>query len=81
MVGTMLWFNEVKNLGVIETEEGRVSVHGDDFLPGQAPVGRCKGLAVSFDVAGEQPELRAVQVTVVPEVVGNRARHHRRGIS
>lgn len=77
----MLWFNEVKNLGVIETEEGRVPVHGDDFLPGQAPVGRCKGLAVSFTVADDQPALRAVHVSVVPEVVGNRARHHRRGIS
>jgi cold shock CspA family protein len=80
MEGTMLWFNDVKNLGVIETDEGKLPVHGDDFLPGQAPVGRCKGLAVSFIVADDQPERRAVQVSVVPEVVGNRARPRHRGM-
>jgi cold shock CspA family protein len=77
----MLWFNDVKNLGVIETEDGQLPVHGDDFLPGQAPVGRCKGLAVSFTVVGDEPERKAVGVCVVPEVVGNRARHRRRGMS
>jgi cold shock CspA family protein len=77
----MLWFNDVKNLGVIETEDGQLPVHGDDFLPGQAPVGRCKGLAVSFSVAGDEPERKAVEVSVVPAVVGNRARHRRRGMS
>ena len=76
----MLWFNEVKNLGVIEIEGGQLPVHGDDFLPGQAPVGRCKGLAVSFLVAGDDLERKAVQVSVVPDVIGNRARHRRRGM-
>ena len=80
MEGTMLWFNEVKNLGVIETGDGKLPVHGADFLPGQAPVGRCKGLAVSFTVADDQPEPRAVQGSVVPEVVGNRARPRHRGM-
>jgi hypothetical protein len=77
----MLWFNEVKNCGVIETDEGRLPVHGDDFLPGQAPVGRCKGIAVSFVLAGDELARKAVEVSVVPPAVGNRARHRRRGMS
>lgn len=76
----MLWFNEVKNLGVIVTEDGQLPVHGDDFLPGQAPVGRCKGLVVSFTVAEDAAERRAVGVSVVPEFVGNRARPRHRGM-
>ncbi len=51
MLGKMLWFNEEKNHGFIRTEEGeRLYVDREGFLPGQAPVGRCAGLDVSFDV-------------------------------
>lgn len=78
--GTMLWFNEVKNLGVIETEaDGRFDVHGDDFASGDKPVGRCKGMPVSFTASDEPDERRALRVSVIPEQDTKRARSHRRG--
>jgi hypothetical protein len=76
----MVWFNDRKNVGVIDAlDEGRLSVHGDDFLPGHLPEGRCKGLSVTFTIAGDEPTRRAIGVSVVPEPVTKRARLHRRG--
>ncbi len=75
MLGKMLWFNEEKNHGFIRTEEGeRLYVDREGFLPGQAPVGRCAGLDVSFDVHENGDERFAVGVTLVPEPDRRRAR-------
>jgi cold shock CspA family protein len=82
MRGTMLWFNEEKNLGVIEAADGeRLPVHGAHFAPGARPSGRCRGTAVEFRVvAGE--ERHAAEVTLVPELVARRARRrHGRSFS
>ena len=49
MRGTMLWFNSVKDLGALRTDEGeRIEVPGTAFLPGEKPVDRCAGRAIEF---------------------------------
>ena len=57
MRGTMIYFNEEKDVGYIRSDEGeRVQVLRDNFLPGQVPVGRCNGLEVEFSLSnGGQP--------------------------
>ncbi len=80
MHGKMLWFNETKNFGFIATDEGeRLYVHRSGFLPGQAPVGRCAGLVVTFGVTGGEDERSAADVSVVTERLGGRARPRRSG--
>ena len=81
MLGKMLWFNEEKNHGYIRTEEGeRLYVDREGFLPGDAPVGRCAGLDVTFDVGeDEDGERFAVGVSLVPEPERKRARRRRSG--
>jgi cold shock CspA family protein len=76
MRGTMIYFNEEKDVGYIRSDEGeRVQVLRDDFLPGQAPTGRCNGLEVEFSlVDGEEPA--ALEVSVVDQ--GNPRRARRR---
>jgi hypothetical protein len=76
MRGTMIYFNEEKDVGYIRSVEGeRVQVVRDDFLPGQAPVGRCNGLEVEFSLGdGEEPA--ALEVSVVDQ--GNPRRARRR---
>jgi hypothetical protein len=75
MDGKMLFFNEDKHLGKIETEEGeRVTVRRSGFRPGEAPVGRCSGLAVRFRLEDRDEGREAVDVWVVPERVHGRAR-------
>jgi len=50
MRGTMLWFNETKDLGALRTDEGdRMDVSGTAFLAGEKPLGRCAGKAVEFE--------------------------------
>ena len=73
MRGTMIYFNEEKDVGFIRTEAGdRVQVLRDDFLDG-APEGRCGGLEVEFRlVGGAKPE--AVEVSLVEEDAPRRAR-------
>jgi hypothetical protein len=72
--GKMLWFNEEKHLGAIETDEGeRLTVREEDFVPGHVPVGRCSGIPVVFEVVAE----RAVNVSVPPEGDVRRARQRR----
>ena len=79
MRGTMLWFNQEKDLGVIEAEDGeRLPVHGPDFQPGARPEGKCGGTPVAFSVA-ERDERHAVAVMLIPEVVARRARRRRSG--
>jgi hypothetical protein len=49
MRGTMLWFNDAKDLGVLLTDVGdRIEVPGAAFSPGERPLGRCAGKAVEF---------------------------------
>ncbi len=80
MLGKMLWFNEVKNFGFIQTEEGeRLYVHRSAFLSGHAPVGRCAGVAVAFGVSGGEGGRTAVDVSVVAEADHGRARPRRSG--
>jgi hypothetical protein len=70
VLGKMLWFNEEKHVGAIESDDGeRFSVHRDDFVDG-APVGRCAGSPVTFDSAGSS----AVNVRIRVEGDVRRAR-------
>jgi hypothetical protein len=74
--GTMLWFNEDKDLGALRTDEGdRHEVPGTAFGPGEKPIGRCAGRAIEFDsVAGV-----VTRLAFVPEPNPRRARmRHRR---
>ena len=82
MRGTMLWFNQDKNLGVIEADDGeRLPVHGAQFAPGARPDGRCRGTVVAFRIVGEA-DRQAADVTLVPELVPRRARRrHGRSFS
>ena len=74
--GTMLWFNETKDLGALRTEDGeRFDVPGAAFSPGEKPVGRCGGISVEFDTSGGVVS----SVVFVPESNPRRARlRHRR---
>jgi hypothetical protein len=72
--GTMLWFNEAKDLGALRTDEGeRIEVPGTAFEPGEKPVGRCRGKAIEFD------QLTVTGIAFVPMLSARRARRrHRR---
>jgi len=73
-VGTMLWFNSVKDLGALEMAHGeRVGVPGTAFLPGEKPEGRCLGKAVEFETV----EGTVARVAFVPETSPRRARRRR----
>ena len=78
--GKMLWFNEVDDVGSIETDDGqRVHVHRSGFA-GEAPVGRCAGLDVMFELETAEGRLAAVDVVVVAEASQARARMRRTGM-
>jgi hypothetical protein len=73
--GTILWFNVVKDIGVLRLEDGeRIEVPGTAFLPGERPVGRCAGKAIEFEAL----EGAVAGVAFVPEPSPRRARLHRR---
>ena len=74
--GTMLWFNEDKDLGAFRTDEGeRLEVLGTAFCLGERPIGRCAGRAIEFDsVAGA-----VTRLAFVPEPNPRRARLRHRG--
>ena len=75
MRGTMLWFNQAKDLGAIATEAGdHVPVDGRGFAEGERPVQRCAGAAVTFRVTEDQEGAKATDVSFVPEVAQRRAR-------
>jgi cold shock CspA family protein len=75
MQGTMLWFNDVKDLGAITTEEGeKIPVHGTAFAVGERPEGRCAGSAVTFRIAEHRDGPEAEDVKFVHEVAPRRAR-------
>jgi cold shock CspA family protein len=81
MRGTMKWFNEEKDHGYIETEEGeRLYIPGTGFAGGKRLEGRCAGLAVEFEVVGVGDSRQASDCALVEEVVPHRARRrHRAG--
>jgi cold shock CspA family protein len=76
----MLWFNEMKDFGFIQTEEGeRLSVLGTGFAEGKRPEGRCADAVVSFDVVVTEAGREAQNVVFVPDVAPRRARLRHRG--
>ena len=78
MRGELRWFNEERQDGVIVSEDGsNVVVLGSGFAPGRAPAGKCAGTPVSFELADESGEWRAVSVVVLEAPPARRAR--RRG--
>ena len=73
--GTMLWFNDAKDLGALQTDVGdRIDVPGTAFLPGEKPLGRCAGKSVEF----EWLEGGISALAFVPELDQRRARLRRR---
>lgn len=75
--GKMLWFNEEKGHGYIETEEGeRLYVEGTGFQVAP-PVGSVAGLVVEFTIA-EGPDGRFAEATRFVEDISPR-RARRRG--
>lgn len=77
MRGTMLWFNEEKNLGSILTAEGeRLSVDGSRFAEGKGPLGRCAGLHVTFEASGSPGKRWAEGVEFLAAADPRRARAH-----
>jgi cold shock CspA family protein len=79
MRGELLWFNEERQDGLIALDDGsRVVVLGSGFAPGRAPEGRCAGTPVSFELADEAGEVRAVSVVVLDDAAPAR-RARRRG--
>ena len=80
MRGKMLWFNEVKDLGFILTDEGeRLSVLGDGFAGGNRPQGRGNQLRVSFEITETAGDRHATNVAPVDDPSSPRARMRGRG--
>ena len=75
MDGKMLFFNAEKDYGFIRTADGeRIAVNRAGFVSGEAPVGRCAGLAVQLTPV-ETPQGRiATGVSRVVEKEVGRAR-------
>ena len=74
--GTMLWFNAMKDLGVLSTEDGeRLDVPGAAFSAGEKPVGRCGGMAVRFESV--DGEVSAIAFVAEPNPRRARLRRHR----
>jgi cold shock CspA family protein len=80
MRGKMKWFNEDKDHGYIETEEGeRLYIPGTGFAGGERLKGRCAGLDVEFRVVSVDGSRQAQECALVEEAVPHRARRrHRR---
>jgi hypothetical protein len=79
MRGTMLWFNEVEDHGMILTEDDeRLSVRGSAFAGGKRPPSRCAESVVSFDLTEIASARTATQVVLAPPASPGRARPRRR---
>jgi hypothetical protein len=75
MKGELLWFNEARQDGLIEADDGaRLPVFGHDFADGEVPVGRCAGTPVTFEVQTVDGEDRATLVRTTLEAPVRRAR-------
>jgi hypothetical protein len=80
MRGTMLWFNEVKDFGMILGDDGeRLPVSGPDFTEGKRPQGRCSKAPVSFEVS-DTGKRTATRVALVPDEPHGRARLRHSGM-
>jgi hypothetical protein len=80
MRGTMLWFNEVKDFGMVLGDDGeRLPVSGRDFVGGKRPRGRCAKAAVSYEVS-DAGERVARRVAFVPDEPRGRARLRHSGM-
>jgi cold shock CspA family protein len=74
--GKMLWFNETRGEGLIESDAGeRVVVRRSAFVEG-APVGRCKGLEVEFAATIGPDGWIAAEATLVPARSPRRTTRH-----
>jgi cold shock CspA family protein len=74
--GKLLWFNEVRGEGLIESETGeRVLVRRGAFTAG-APVGRCKGLEVEFRATIGPDGWIAAEASLVPAHNPRRTTRH-----
>ncbi len=70
----MLWFNDLKDVGALLTEDGhRMHVSGSAFLTGERPLGRCAGKPVEF----EHDEAGVSRLAFVPDSNPRRARLRR----
>jgi cold shock CspA family protein len=77
--GKMKWFNEDKDHGYIETEDGeRLYIHGSGFAGGARLKGRCAGIEVEFEVVGMDGSRQAAECVVVEEAAPHRARRRHR---
>jgi cold shock CspA family protein len=75
--GSLVWFNEAKDVGVIDTEGGeRIRVDGAAFPEGKG-IGRCHGTKVTFEIADGPEGRTAVDVVLVPIEAQRRARRRR----
>jgi cold shock CspA family protein len=75
MRGQMLWFNDKKDHGFIQTDEGeRLRVDGPGFAAGERPEGRCAQKVVTFQIEESDEGRRAQNVAFEREVVARRAR-------
>jgi len=75
--GDMLWFNNEKGHGFIETATGdRLRVEGTDFRNGP-PEGRVAGMSVTFQVTGDGEAARAQDVAFPEDAPPRRARIRR----
>jgi cold shock CspA family protein len=78
MRGEMLWFNEAKQYGFINTDDGeRLYVHLSAFTDGGAPIGRCAGKIVTFERVADDLGVRASAVSFVEDGDARRARPRR----
>jgi hypothetical protein len=76
----MLWFNEAKDHGFIETDDGeRLAVPGDGFASGERPEGRCAHMPVTFEIDKTNGSRQARDVAFVRDVAARRARMRGRG--
>jgi cold shock CspA family protein len=80
MRGTMKWFNEEKDHGYIETEDGeRLYIPGTGFAGGKRLKGRCAGIQVEFEVIGVGDTRQASECALVESATPYRPRRrHRR---
>ena len=78
MNGALLWFNERTSVGMIETDDGgRMPVARAAFVHRDAPVGRCAGTKVAFEIGYDGEQQVAVNVVRVSTEPPLRARRRR----
>jgi hypothetical protein len=79
--GAMIWFHEERKTGFLRTDDGeRLPVDLDGFVEGAAPVGRCSGLPVSFNVTERDGVRVAVDVSLIENANPRRARRRTSGM-